>query len=156
MKKQGKACVYVHGSHTRTLWINEGFLWATLWLLSNMLLYCSIYCQRKHDVETFIWACSGRMAHWLWSAHSSSRWVQRGRKETSHMPTESGEDCSNLLAEKGMKPPLWAVGAAKERSLPTYIIAVHGALHPHGNGLLPTWSENQALKGSHWETVRAE
>lgn len=157
MKKQGKARVYVHGYHIRTLWTSGGLLWATLWLLNNMLIYCRIYCQRKHDIWLFIWACSGRTAHWLWSALSSSAGMLRSTKEMSHMPTTPDEDSSNLLAQEDMKPPLWAVGAAKERTLPTYIIqTAHGTLHPHGKGLLPTWPENQALRESQWETLQAE
>lgn len=91
-------------------------------ILQNLRAYLltEFSCQRKHGI--YLFEPGGRTAQWLWSAHSPSTWVLRSRKEISHMPTKPGEDSSNLLEEKDMKPPLWAVGVRKQRTLPTYII----------------------------------
>lgn len=113
MEKQVRSWFGVHEEHVRKLWNNEGFLWAAPWLLSNMHIYCSIYCQRKHVVGPSVWACSGRMAHRMWSAHPSSSWVPRGRKEKSHIATNSGEGPSSLLTEEDIKPLLWVVGVGE-------------------------------------------
>lgn len=109
MDKQGEVCLGVYGEHVRKLWNTEEILWAAPWLLSNLHIYCSIYCQRKDDVGVFVWARSGRIAHRLWIAHLSFSWVLRHRKEITHIPTNPGEGASSLLAEEDIKPLLWAV-----------------------------------------------